>query len=144
MTNELKIATWNANGLQKHISELGIYLKNENIDICLISETHFTKQSYVKIPHYLCYHTPHPENKARGGSAILIKSNMQHYEELKLETLKMQATTISIKANNKDIKISAIYCPPRLTLSEDEYKDVFEMLGNNFIIGGDFNAKHTH
>lgn len=144
MTNKLKIATWNANGLQKHISELGIYLKNENIDICLISETHFTKQSYVKIPHYLCYHTPHPENKARGGSAILIKNNMQHYEELKLETLKMQATTISIKANNKEIKISAIYCPPRLTLSIDEYKDVFEMLGNNFIIGGDFNAKHTH
>ena len=32
-----------------NISELEIFLRNEKIDICLISETHFTKQSYVTI-----------------------------------------------------------------------------------------------
>lgn len=56
MNHTLSIATWNANGLLQHLSELETFLRNERIDICLISETHFTKQSYVKIRHFSCYY----------------------------------------------------------------------------------------
>jgi len=45
----LKIVTWNANGLSQHIPELEIFLVNESIDICLVSETHLKKESKVKI-----------------------------------------------------------------------------------------------
>jgi exonuclease III len=38
----LRIAQWNANGLQNHKEELIIFLKQNYIDIVLISETHFT------------------------------------------------------------------------------------------------------
>ena len=40
--SELKIALWNANGVTQHRLELQIFLIDYNIDIMLITETHFT------------------------------------------------------------------------------------------------------
>lgn len=97
-----------------HISKLEIFLRDERVDICLISETHFTKHLYVKIRDFFCYHTSHPADKARGGSAVLIRDNITHHEELKLASSMMQVTIINIKAKNREFKISAIYCPPQV------------------------------
>jgi hypothetical protein len=45
----------------------------------LISETHFTGKSYIRIPWYTDYHTNHPAETARGGTALILKSsNQQH------------------------------------------------------------------
>ena len=45
---------WNANGLLQHKNELQAILETENIDICLICETHFTNQSFIKFKNTLC------------------------------------------------------------------------------------------
>jgi hypothetical protein len=70
MANSLRIMEWNANGLLRHQHELEIILSTENIDICLISETHFTKESFIRFKNYITYHTIHPANTARRGSAV--------------------------------------------------------------------------
>src|SRR5215469_8941098 len=139
----LKIVTWNANGLSQHIPELEIFLVNESIDICLVSETHLKKESKVKIKNYVCYHTPHPENTSRGGSAVIIRSHIQHHQEAEFSNELFQISIISIQAQNRQMKVAAIYCPPRNIIPAGGYADIFKMLGNNFIIGGDLNAKHT-
>jgi hypothetical protein len=54
--------------------------------VCLVSETHFTKQSYVKFRGYKVNHTIHPENTARGRSAVIFNENIHHYEETKYDT----------------------------------------------------------
>lgn len=141
--NELKIATWNANGLLQHVLELDLFLRNEEIDICLISETHLKENQYIKILGYSFYHTPHPADTARGGSAILIKSNIQHYTEQKISNRIMQIAAITTQVKNKEFIVAAIYCPPREPSSEDDFVRILSTFGNNFIIGGDFNAKHT-
>lgn len=140
----LKVATWNANGLFQHLAELEIFLKTENIDVCLISETHTTRQSSIKILNYDAYHTPHPSDRARGGTAILIRNCIEHYEKLKLVKDEMQVTMINIHIKKKDFSIAAIYCPPRPSCKKEDYTNLFKLLGNNFIVGGDFNAKHAH
>jgi exonuclease III len=143
MTHYLRIATWNANGLAQRISELEVFLNIKKIDICLISESHFTITSYAKIRGYQCYQALHPAERARGGTAIFIKDNIKHHEELKIEEEAMQVATISIETkNNKRYSISAIYCPPRYNPKKEDYIKLLKSLGNNFIIGGDFNAKH--
>jgi hypothetical protein len=38
----------------------------------------------------------------------------------------------------------SIYCPPRYNIYANEYKTLFDKMNIRFIIGGDFNAKHTH
>lgn len=135
MNHNLRITTWNANGLLQHVPELEIFLNHEKIDICLVSETHLTKQLYVKIHGFSCYHSPHPAGKAKGGSAVLIRNNILHHEEPKFESVMFQVTTINIQAKNKQFKISAIYCPPRHTPTKEDYTNLFKTLGSNFIIG---------
>ncbi|CAG9583365.1 unnamed protein product [Danaus chrysippus] len=75
----LKIGVWNANGLSNHSEELKIFIKIHHMDVLLISETHFTSKSYFRIPGYNMHHTNHPDNKARGGSAMLIRSDIKHH-----------------------------------------------------------------
>lgn len=144
MANTLKIVCWNANGLLQHHQELQAALEINKIDVCLISETHFTKQSYIKIRGYTVYHTIHPENTAKGGSAVIIKESISHYEELKFETEKIQATAINIKMKDYFITVASLYSPPKHAIKKDQYLEFFESLGHRFILGGDFNAKHMH
>jgi len=48
MNSTLELMAWNANGLLQHQQELQAVVDTENVDVCLVSETHFTKQSYMK------------------------------------------------------------------------------------------------
>lgn len=52
MVHTIRIAERNTNGLIKHLQELEMFLKNEKIDICLLSETRFIKETIVKIKGY--------------------------------------------------------------------------------------------
>lgn len=144
MLNTLRIATWNSNGLIKRLSELEIFLHEEQIDILLISESHFTKSSYIHINGYVCYNALHPAERARGGASIIIKENIDHFEETKIEEEMFQLATVAVKfQGNRQFKVSAIYSPPRHNIKQTQYNDLLKMLGNFFILGGDFNAKNT-
>lgn len=144
MSTTFRIATWNANGLMQHIPEIEIFLNTEKIDIFLISESHFTRSSYAKIQGYNLYHAIHPAEKARGGSAILVKENIKHHEEIKIKEETMQVTTINVQTKNKNFNVSAIYSPPRHNLKKEDYNKLFKLLKSSFVIGGDFNAKNTY
>lgn len=144
MDRDLRILNWNANGLMQHQEDLQAVLDIEKIDVCLISETHFTNQSFIKFRNFTTYHTFHPVNTAKGGSAVIIRNSIQHHEALKYITEEIQATAVNIKTNNYSFNVVAIYCPPKHPLKEEDYLKLLRKLGNRFIIGGDFNAKHVH
>jgi hypothetical protein len=63
---------WNANGLTEHIEKLKTFMSIHNIDIMLISETHFTEKKLL--PNYTVYHTNHPARNALGRTAIIIQN----------------------------------------------------------------------
>jgi exonuclease III len=71
----LCIAEWNANGLANHKLELIQFLHDNNIDILLASETHFTDRTVLKIPQYSLYHSNHPDVSAHGGSEPLYNTS---------------------------------------------------------------------
>ena len=71
--------------MQQHKDELTLFLKQNLIDIMLISETHFTIKNYFYIPGYKLCHTNHPDGSAHGGTAILVKDTIMFYELLKYE-----------------------------------------------------------
>lgn len=139
----LRIITWNANGLIQRAHELEIFLRTNNVDIALISETHFTNKNYIRIKGYSAYWTTHPSERARGGTAILIKQNIQHFQQEEIRELYIEVTIIAIQYNGAELNIGAAYCPPRHSLTNSQYTDIFNRLGPRFIIGGDFNVKHT-
>jgi exonuclease III len=117
MNSTLKITLWNASGLVQHQQKLQAVLDTEKVDVCLLSETHFTKQS-IKFRGYKVYHIIHPANSAKGGSAVIIKETIHHYEETKYETEGIQATAVGINARNYSIVLAGIYCPPKHLLKK--------------------------
>lgn len=143
MPSTLKIAVWNANGLCRHAQEIKTFLNLQNIDIMLISETHFTSKSYLKIPNYTIYNTNHPDGRARGGSAIIIKSSIKHEENIKYNLDYLQATSVEVEVCHKKLNVAALYCPPRYSITKENFINFFKTLGHSFIAGGDYNAKHT-
>ena len=143
MAQFLRIALWNANGLGQHSQEVKTFLTNQKIDIMLISETHFTTKNFMKIHNYKIYDTKHPDGTAHGGTAIIIKSSIKHYELEQYQHDFLQATSVAIAELNRDITISAIYCPPKHTIKKEQFETFYKTLGPRFIAGGDYNAKHS-
>jgi hypothetical protein len=113
MATFLQLALWNANGLHHHAEELETFLSLRNIDIMLISETHFTDKSHLRIPNYAVYHSNHPNGTARGGSAIIIKRSIKH-RLLNSHTQDfLQATNVSVEDSTGPLTVSAVYLPPK-------------------------------
>lgn len=140
--SSINIALWNANGLSQHKLELITFLTNQDIDIMLVSETHFTHRNNFTVPEYLIYDTKHPDGKAHGGSAIIIKKRLKHHELEHYETNHIQATNICLEEWSGKYVFSAVYSPPKYNIKKDQYTEFFKSLGNKFMAGGDFNAKH--
>ena len=63
----MRIALWNANSLAQHKFELELFLKQQQIDVMLISETHFTDKN-----GYNVYHTQHPSGEAMAAPESLL------------------------------------------------------------------------
>ena len=137
----MRIALWNANGLAQHKFELKLFLIQQQIDVMLISETHFTDKNYLKINGYNFYHTQHPSGKAHGGT--IIKSSIKHYELPSFQKDYLQATNVAIEDCHSKITITAVYYPPRHSIAKENFDNFLDALGNKFIAGGDYNAKHT-
>ena len=88
--------------------------------------------------------TKETENKLKiKKEAILIKSSINHYEEQHLQNEQIQLTVIGINSTKQKILVGALYCPPGHNLKKNDYMTYIQHLGDRFIIGGDFNAKHT-
>ena len=139
----MRIAAWNANGLKNHVHEVTLFLKLNKIDVLLISESHTTDYTAIKIQGYSVYYAHHPDGTAHAGSALLIRSALDHYALEPYTTNKIQSIAVQIKAFPWPLQVGAIYSPPRHTISTEEYKDFFLTLGSHFLIAGDWNAKHT-
>lgn len=142
-TKNYKIAIWNANGLSQHLPEVKTFITNQDIDIMLISETHSTNKTYIRIPKYKIYDSKYPNNKAHGGAAIIIRENIKHHEMEKHEKEHLQAASVSLEDGLGGCTISALYYPPKHKNKKEDYEQFFKTLGSKFIAGGDYNAKHS-
>lgn len=143
VNKDIRIATWNANAIRQQQTDLQAFLKLQKLDACLISETHLTRDSFIKFRGYNFDHTIHPSNTVRGGSAIIIKNNIPQYEEISPKSEETQVTVVTINTGKQENTLAAIYCPPRHNLKKESYYNVLNHLGKRFIIGGDFNVKTT-
>ena len=139
----MRTAPWDANGLAQHKFELELFLKQQQIDVMLISETHFTDKNYLKIHGYNFYHTQQSSEKAHGGTGIIIKSTIKHYELPSFQKDYLQATSVAIGDRHGTITTSAVYCPPRHSIAKENFDSLIDALGNRFLAGEDYNAKHT-
>lgn len=143
-----RIVVWNANGLSDRDDldkrqELDIFLKEYSVDICLVSETHFTAESYMFLEGFKFYGAKHPSGNARGGSGILIRSRIKHSFDKVIEQEAFQAAVITVECPEVGrVNVASVYSPPKHNLKTTDYDDFFKQLGPRFLVGGDWNAKN--
>lgn len=94
---------------------------------------------YYTILLYATY----PSGKAHAGSAIIIKNNIRYNLLNIIRKEYIPVTAITIQLNNVNLNVAAAYCPPRHNIKIDQYVALLSGFGLRFILGGDFNAKHT-
>ena len=140
----LNICFWNANGVNQHKLELARFLTEYAIDVMLLSETHLTDKYNFYIPGFIFYSTNHPDGKAHGGTGILLRNRLKHCVLQPYATNYLQATSVTLNNYGKELNLSAIYCPPKFKITENQFKEFFDNLGDRFIAGGDYNAKHVY
>lgn len=90
----VRITQWNANGVSRRKHELTYFLQDKNIDVMLLAETHLTNKYTFEIPGYTFYGTNHPDNKAHGGTGILVRSRVKHYFLNRFEKDYLQFTSV--------------------------------------------------
>jgi exonuclease III len=91
MTKVLKLAVCNANGFCHHAQEVRLFIQTLDLDMLLVSETHFTERSHISIPNYTIYRAAHPDKTAHGGTAVIIRQKLKHYAyaEYRLSTYRL-------------------------------------------------------
>ena len=62
----------------------------------LISESHSTDYTATKIPNYSIYYAHHPDGTAHAGSALIIRSALDHYALVPYTTSKIQSIAVQI------------------------------------------------
>ncbi|GFX31270.1 putative RNA-directed DNA polymerase from transposon X-element [Trichonephila clavipes] len=118
-------------------------------DLILIQETHLRPSHNINIANYTYYRNDRPtssdNNRAFGGTLILVKNAINHYS---LPTPPMQAIeatiVILIPFDHDPISIVSVYIPP----NSDEYTFTIDIeniiqTSSNCVLFGDFNATHT-
>jgi hypothetical protein len=109
----------------------------------LISETHFTTRSYIKIPNYTIYVTHHPDGTAHGRTAIAIKNGIEHHLHGHYTLEHLQATSVTTEDCTGPLTIAAVYCPPKHNIKTEHLRSFYATLGHRFLAGGDYNSKHS-
>jgi hypothetical protein len=116
-SNNTSIVFWNARGVSNKKSEYFNYLEY-NIPIALLNETHLKPSIKFKCPNYCVYRSDR-ENRPGGGTAILIRKEIQHFEIFLPKLQHMEATPIQLYINKELVTLISIYNPPGKILEAD-------------------------
>ena len=141
MAQLLKISAWNANVLCQHKQEIKFFIQTFNLGILLVSETHFINRSYITTPNYNLYYANHPDERAQGRTAVIIRQNIKGYVTAGCRQENIQATSIAIEDSTGETTVSAIYFPLQHHNKYNNYDRFFKTTGNRFI-PGDYNTKN--
>lgn len=125
----LRIAYANTNGLLLRTNEVYRYIKDNDFDIFMITETHLASgQHYVGKPDgYIFYRMDHPSDSCRGGAGLLIKKSIKHTHDPKLNVSSenFQSVGVSVTTNIGEFYIGAVYCPPNVKTNCESFSNFF-------------------
>lgn len=82
MAKQVKILEWNVSTPTK----LKTLLVIEKIEICFISETHFTNEFHNRFEGYKVYYFIQPDNARRGEAATTMKETIVEHQEIRYKT----------------------------------------------------------
>lgn len=145
MDNLFEIHHVNANSLKSRVKQhhMQSYLSKHRPHVKLISETKLNQNYQPNFVNYTFFRNDRCINDG-GGTAILVREDLQAEILPTPSDVKIEATIIKVKMNdNEHFVFIAAYIPSQ-TLKSDDLDKLLSIYGtNNVILAADLNAKHT-
>ena len=133
--NNLNILHWNAEGIQNKKATLAERLKQEDIDVACIQETHLKENLRLSMRGYQVVRQDRTD-RIKGGVLILIKNSLP-YQEIIVDTENQaEIQGIRVIMGNETLTIFNEYCPVDRNLSLGK----IEIGETSCIVVGDFNS----
>lgn len=143
--NQINLMIFNAQSICNKKIEFFEFLLLKSIDIALISETHLNNNITCSHSEYSSYRLDRSDGRKSGGVAIFVRRGIKHSLLPCPQTRVVEALSIEIYSGNKSFRISSIYFPGSSDLHIlRHFRRDLDLIckGPNFLIGGDFNARH--
>ncbi|MCG7877158.1 MAG: reverse transcriptase domain-containing protein [Candidatus Thiodiazotropha endolucinida] len=132
------ILQWNCRGLKANFNELLILTTLFSPNVICLQETFLKTTDNISFKDYSMYnHIITDNQKASGGTSILVKSNVPH-RKIDINT-NLQAVAVNVTLS-KTITICSIYLPPHYNFSKQELENLINQLPRPYILLGDFNS----
>lgn len=134
---------WNARGaLHRKKTELLSFTITNNIQICLINETHLRTRDKFTLRGFTVYRNDRimPNDVPQGGTAACVRHKIQHASVKLPPFQRLEACAISIPLQGSHTTIAAVYNPPDGINLDDI--DRLMHFRDKIIIAGDLNSKH--
>ena len=131
----INILHWNAEGIQNKKAALSERLKQQDIDIACIQETHLKDNIRLNIRGYQVIRQDRID-RIKGGIMILIKNSIP-FQDFSVETdNQAEIQKVKVTLGNDILTIYNEYCPADKSLSLGK----IEVEETNCIVVGDFNS----
>ena len=139
----MSIFSWNCKSIYNKLSEFKSYLYAAKPHICCLNET-WIANGYL--PTFINYKPYFSNRLNRGGGGLLtlvrndIHSTLFNLPLFPNGSLEIQGITLYY--DRKSLNIINVYNPNQ-TISKEEFHHYFTSFGQNYIVCGDFNSRHT-
>ncbi|KAJ8724709.1 hypothetical protein PYW07_015667 [Mythimna separata] len=144
MAVSLRVLYWNARGLKSKVAPLHLLLKDQKIDVALISETHLGPADKIRFPGYYLYRED--EKSAVGypyrGLAVLVRRRVVHQPLPSTSPSTLYALGIQVHVAGVDLNIFAAYIPPAAKYDLAELRAILQQSPGPPLLAGDLNCKH--
>lgn len=143
----IRILNWNARSIRAKKLEFGTFLKDYNIDVGLITETHLTPKDAFSIQDYSTIRMDRISS-AGGGVAIVVKNGVSFSVIPHLNTTVIESLGVEVATSTGAVRVIVVYCPRQCQVNNgtaQQFKnDLAKITRTNakIIVGGDLNARH--
>lgn len=131
----VNIVHWNAEGVYNKKVALTERLKQEDIDIFCMQETHLKDTQRFGIRGYQVFRLDRV-GRTKGGTAILVRNSIPAQEIVVNTANQSEIHGVTVSIDNMQLRIFNAYCPQDKELSLES----MEILDNQCLIVGDFNS----
>lgn len=141
LTNiNIKILQWNSRSIVANKASLLDYLKDNPVDVIVLSETWLKPDTKIYINGFHLVHEY--RNDGKGGVGIFISRTISFSKININKNFNNQIEICAVTLDRYNISIVSVYKPPTINATKADWQNIFLQFQNETVVCGDFNAHH--
>lgn len=110
----LRLAHSDSKGVRGKNLQVGQFLCDHGVYICLLNDTHLESDKVVNFSNHICQRTDRRTRVA--GTGIIVRNGREYYAVPLSCLLHLDATVLRIVLINRSVKVVAAYLTPSMPL----------------------------